>query len=204
MTDHPTPPPAAQTREPGWYWAVPNAGFEERPYEYDAGMWWWDGHPHDESEMQKIGPRIPTPAERPGDAALAERLRALDAKATPGLLREHPTTDGYLVGSASDYAQMHIPKASDRAFIVALVNAYRAGALSPAPRDGGWLPIESAPRDGSSILLAWGGKSREGHWLDNTATRWPWAGWKVLGMLQPNGLPTHWRPLPAAPTEDGR
>lgn len=75
-----------------------------------------------------------------------------------------------------------------------------AGALRDAER---WRPIETAPRDGTKVLLyhhgyksafyrrdheprVWVDVFREGNWY-NTA---------------PSAQPTHWRPLPAPPTQD--
>jgi hypothetical protein len=74
--------------------------------------------------------------------------------------------------------------------------------------DGGWLPIESAPKDGTRIL-AWGsllggepcaaivdwcdsiyGVSGQGGWLvTHDAEAYHWEGF----------IPTHYRPLPAPP-----
>lgn len=90
--------------------------------------------------------------------------------------------------------------------IAAAVNFLRthsaeiAGALRDAER---WRPIETAPRDGTKVLLyhhgyksafyrrdheprVWVDVFREGNWY-NTA---------------PSAQPTHWRPLPAPPTQD--
>lgn len=75
-----------------------------------------------------------------------------------------------------------------------------AGVLRDAES---WQPIESAPRDGSKVLLyhagyksafyqrdheprVWVDVFRQGNWY-NTA---------------PSAPPTHWRPLPAPPTQD--
>jgi hypothetical protein len=61
-----------------------------------------------------------------------------------------------------------------------------------------WQPIESAPKDGTRVILSWGGKSINGFFLDNSRTRTPWAGWRVESMVaQPSGAPTHWQPFPA-------
>lgn len=71
------------------------------------------------------------------------------------------------------------------------------------PAQEGWLPIESAPRDGTRVLLAWDGKSCVGYYLDNSKAGRPWAGWKVPSMeIWPPGQPTAWQPLPAAPTKE--
>lgn len=62
-----------------------------------------------------------------------------------------------------------------------------------------WHDIETAPRDGTRILLkvrprAHLGDDAEavdiGYWLDNTGTPFPWAGW------YPFPKPTGWMQLP--------
>lgn len=66
---------------------------------------------------------------------------------------------------------------------------------------GGWLPIESAPKDGTRVILDWDGKSINGFYLDNTWARIPYAGWRVEAMVvTPKGQPTHWQPLPPSPS----
>jgi hypothetical protein len=59
-----------------------------------------------------------------------------------------------------------------------------------------WLPIESAPRDGTNILGCDGEKM--------TAVYWNYFGYwelSVCGIYTEDAEwhPTHWRPLPAAP-----
>jgi hypothetical protein len=65
---------------------------------------------------------------------------------------------------------------------------------APQAVPAGWLPIESAPKDGKRILLAidhgqYGGKVWTGLW----ANRW----FVSYGMASTE--PTHWMPLLAAP-----
>ena len=57
-----------------------------------------------------------------------------------------------------------------------------------------WMPIETAPKDGTRVLLVidhgqWGDKVWTGLWAD---------GWSV-SYGKPLNSPTHWMPLPAAP-----
>lgn len=77
-----------------------------------------------------------------------------------------------------------------------------------------WQPIETAPKDGTGILLSNGKDVAEGHWyfeeggttehrdldgryIDQTDSD-GYAGWLDWdGGMQP--APTHWMPLPAAP-----
>ncbi len=62
-----------------------------------------------------------------------------------------------------------------------------------------WRSMESAPRDGTHILLCEGGNVSEGGWLtgammgaeDESCAGW----WSVNGVDNP----THWMPMPAAP-----
>lgn len=74
----------------------------------------------------------------------------------------------------------------------------------------GWRQINSAPKDGSRVLL-WLGAP----WSKVECARWyaPWGNWQV-GVLPADpareemhgvgsAVPTHWRPLPPAPVADG-
>jgi hypothetical protein len=80
----------------------------------------------------------------------------------------------------------------------------RAVATPIAPQ---WLPIESAPKDGSQVIAWWEAEGFDAvgvlmtSWLDNSKTRVPWAGWRVPSMtpLPPRAKPTHWMPLPDPP-----
>lgn len=66
-----------------------------------------------------------------------------------------------------------------------------------------WQPIETAPRDGTRIILSWGGVSCVGYYLDNSRSKAPWQGWEVPSMeLWPSGQPTHWMPFPADLAKD--
>lgn len=71
---------------------------------------------------------------------------------------------------------------------------------------GGWQPIETAPKDGSDVLIRCPGDSvHEARWIDwsnsrydlrHRLTGWYWAGYD--GAVGPV-FPTHWRPLPPPP-----
>ncbi len=69
------------------------------------------------------------------------------------------------------------------------------GALSAA-KDGGWLPIETAP-NGASVLIL-----RRGDLYPGVAflslDRWHWSSSGAWA-----GHPTHWQPLPAPPAQRG-
>ncbi|PZS80629.1 hypothetical protein A7X84_13860 [Stenotrophomonas maltophilia] len=77
-----------------------------------------------------------------------------------------------------------------------------------------WLPISTAPKDGTGILLSNGKDVAEGHWYfeEGGTTEYRdldgryigqtdsdgYAGWLDWdGGMQPD--PTHWQPLPVAP-----
>lgn len=63
----------------------------------------------------------------------------------------------------------------------------------------GWQPTETAPRDGTRVILAFGEIVVVGHWLDNSKTSHPWQGWLTSsGPFHPDQLAA-WCPLPAPP-----
>lgn len=75
----------------------------------------------------------------------------------------------------------------------------RAAPASPLPEGGGWQDISTAPKDGTKVL-GWA----EG---DYTVVEWSSGGYWTLsecGAYASDGewWPTHWMPLPAAPTGD--
>ena len=61
-------------------------------------------------------------------------------------------------------------------------------------RSDGWRPIESAPKDGTQVLLVDDAPTPEaviGYWDENTDWRHVPGEWPLS--------PTHWQPLPAPP-----
>jgi len=77
-----------------------------------------------------------------------------------------------------------------------------------------WLPIESAPRDGTAILLTNGKDVAEGHWYfeEGGTTEYRDLDGRYIGQEESDGYdgwldwdggmqpdPTHWQPLPAPP-----
>ncbi len=64
--------------------------------------------------------------------------------------------------------------------------------------DTGWLPIETAPRDGRELLLfvpAARVKVSGGYWDEHPKCRC----WIAGGYMRKTCPPTHWRPLPEPP-----
>lgn len=90
-------------------------------------------------------------------------------------------------------------------FLGKAITAYLAASPSPPALDGagreGWQPIETAPKDGTRVLLAAPGHltmigSFEAWKTIHAAGPW-W--WSNGSMITPD--PTHWQPLPAPPKE---
>lgn len=74
---------------------------------------------------------------------------------------------------------------------------------------GGWLPIATAPRDGSRILLRWKRRpAMVGWWTDEeTGTGWKCDGDVVVPAAAYQADATHWQPMPSdgvAPIDGGR
>jgi hypothetical protein len=66
--------------------------------------------------------------------------------------------------------------------------------LTPAPAEAGegWMPIESAPKDGT-VVIATDGKAVQESYFSGTA-------WRASSRQSELwSSPTHWRPLPAPP-----
>ena len=85
-----------------------------------------------------------------------------------------------------------------------LVNASRAGRLTV---DDGWQPIETAPRDGTRILV-WHPEEGAAISLWGKTAHVPFYGFLDMSgafdgadILDPK--PTLWRPLPALPKGEG-
>lgn len=97
-------------------------------------------------------PALPTPAL----AGLADELRRLLDGVTPRPWRKHKA-DGYIAGSASDYAQLHVPRDNDRDLILALVNNLDTllAALAAPP-----ATLEAQVR---GLVAEWGAEA--GDWM---------------------------------------
>lgn len=68
-----------------------------------------------------------------------------------------------------------------------------------------WRPIETAPKDGTWVLLYWPMTRTNvvvaGHFYAASDGE---AVWWSLPKVDTHNDPTHWRPLPSPPTEEGR
>ena len=62
-----------------------------------------------------------------------------------------------------------------------------------------WQPIETAPKDGTEILVC--GPLRDGSGVYRDVTRWPngWSGKWPVAYMHNSDEPTHWMPLPEPP-----
>lgn len=103
------------------------------------------------------------------------------------------------------------PTASDkeeaRRGLMLLRQSIRPVASAPSREVPGWMPIETAPKDGTRIILG----SAEGAWMAEYRPVYP-SGYRPENpwfsvMLNrdhmgrfPSAKPTHWMPLPAAPS----
>ena len=62
----------------------------------------------------------------------------------------------------------------------------------------GWQPIESAPKDGSMMLISVGDRGGVGEsWFSRSDDKWYWASGDAA-----QSTPTHWMPLPSPPDLD--
>jgi len=107
-------------------------------------------------------------------------------------------------GSALKHYAMESNKAAMRA---AVLNIYRLGLEAGTPK---WLPIESAPKDGTAILVCLS-DSDSGYvvfWVDPAKGIRDYVGskigWHIAycgDFLGPCDAPTHWQPLPKGPKD---
>ena len=76
-----------------------------------------------------------------------------------------------------------------------------ADALEAA--EGGWQPIETAPKDGTWVLAydadEYGETTETAHWVRNGMFG---GAWEISDEMQIK--PTLWMPLPAPPAKEGR
>lgn len=120
---------------------------------------------------------------------------------------ERPDPDGFLaIRLAGHEVEVNAYRDST---LDAYAEAYAAAKVRESQE---WQPIETAPKDGTEII-GWNGKFVTAiSWLsdkdDNGHTGWCCSGYTDGGMLyylhnalSDENQPTHWKPLPAPPTE---
>lgn len=143
----------------------------------------------------------PVPESQAGDDTPENRARfeAWARKAEPGYHLAYNVSSRRAQRYDTDRTQH-----AYQGFLGALA-ALAPSAAPVAAEPEGWQPIETAPKDGTEVVLWLGAPYSE------VANAWwfePWANWQ-MGEL-PNALddemhgigsavPTHWQPLPAAP-----
>jgi hypothetical protein len=79
-----------------------------------------------------------------------------------------------------------------------------AGVQAKALPLPGWMPIETAPKDGTRVLLGYErSHSEEGYWMgESSSNYWSETGWFASDedpLTTHPSKPSHWMPLPAAP-----
>lgn len=83
-----------------------------------------------------------------------------------------------------------------------LARAIASALAAAAPQ---WQPIETAPKDGSRILVVWGRTVRLVHWHEAEGPRGSrFANWLPddKGAVLALEKPTHWMPLPSLPPQE--
>lgn len=103
-------------------------------------------------------------------------------------------------GSDDDHGPIPIMDRAKAALAGITAEAFDA---AQAPASNGWQPIETAPRDGTHILLLDEVSGWIGSGNVSPVNRSYWGEWdqKGYGAMFPH-QPTHWRPLPAPPETD--
>jgi len=86
---------------------------------------------------------------------------------------------------------------------VAFVEKLLASAIARQPSTGDWRQIDTAPKDGTTIILRAGNLVDTAHWQDNWERPHVWAGWlwHTITLQWRTAMPTHWMPLPKPPKD---
>ncbi|MZR63815.1 DUF551 domain-containing protein [Alcanivorax sp. DP30] len=67
-----------------------------------------------------------------------------------------------------------------------------------------WIGAEERPLEGERAMVATkSGAVLIACFLDNSASQFPWTGWRFEGMHPANDKITHWMPLPEPPRKEG-
>lgn len=65
-----------------------------------------------------------------------------------------------------------------------------------------WQPIETAPKDGTRIVLATSDTAYAGRWAESQYIGMWWMSGDYVAAFSKMNPPTHWMPLPQPPKED--
>ena len=162
----------------------------------------------DEADDREEGMRHEQPSTRELVALMREAADALDSSPLlpEGWVAVPREVTEELVRIAES-GQNHDEGAFDEDCEVCQTLSRVRAALSTAPAPPSpWREIASAPKDGTTILLAYSdGGVVEGRYIDNTSKGYPWAGFIARSMYpqKPGVHVTHWMPLPPAPEVKG-
>lgn len=104
--------------------------------------------------------------------------------------------------------EMNPPKDGGTALVILELTEDEAISLASTLRQasGGWKPIESAPKDGTRILLSLSPVKNAKHtWGSVRIGKWRRGGWALdmSGNYQPDTRIMAWMPLPPPPTTEG-
>ena len=128
--------------------------------------------------------------------APTDALRLVPRRATPQQLEAAAFNLSAEIGAAE---AMKLGPHIERAYELLVA----AAPTSPLP-GGGWQDISTAPKDGTLVDLFYPERGRltDAAWGPTGWGRHEWRGSHTVRMV-PSEKPTHWMPLPAAPTGDG-
>ena len=115
-----------------------------------------------------------------------------------------------IIASVREAKWRALPQASRDARHIATSNPASVIALCDAVLAQAWRTMDSAPRDGTDVLIRCPMNTvHEARWIDwsharfdsrHRETGWWWAGYD--GAVGPV-YPTHWQPLPTPPAQGG-
>jgi hypothetical protein len=152
-----------------------------------------------QSECHAAGVRMPV-----DNPLYAPAIRAIEAALTPP---EAVRDAVEALEAAEELYQQGIIEASKNG-LYQRTNDLRSKALAslrsrvptPAPDAvAGWLPIDSAPKDGSHVLLARAGEWSSYGYYEAELDGWWEANTHWTDATDGQCYPTHWQPLPSPP-----